>query len=275
MMKTYTCFTRKTAALFCFWLLISTCLFSQRVKRKGTQPIDISKQKRPGANVKAFTMAQLAGKWQEISRDSKTNISISFTDTIFLNFIDSNTVLTKQGNETSMKGEAAIDASSNELIAAADVYTIVSVTDSVLVLDNQENILHMLKKTDQFFYETFGKKKTISDHYKEPISVKLADIKGKWVVYKREAKPGTVNPPSTIINNVNILNITGENIATGEITFYQSEKSEMLPCTIKLTNAGFEVRADKYNWSFFVYKLDKNELVFGETDVLLYFAKRM
>ena len=275
MMKTYSSFTRKTAALLCFCSLINTCLFSQRVKRKGTEPIDISKQKRPGANVKTFTIAQLAGKWQEIARDSKTNITISFTDTIFLNFIDSNTVFTKQGNETSMKGEAAIDANSNELIAAADVYTIVSVTDSVLVLDNQEKILHTLKKTGQFFYETFGKKKTVSINYKEPISVKLADIKGKWVVYKREAKPGTVNPPSSIINYVNIINVTGENTGTGEITFYQSEKSELLPCSIKLTNAGFDLRADKYNWKLFVYKLDKNELVFGETDVLLYFAKRM
>ena len=274
-MNTNTFFIRKTTALLCLCLLISTGVFSQRVKRKGTEPIDISKQKRPGANVKPFTIAQLAGKWQEISRDSKTNITISFTDTIFLNFIDSNTVLTKQGNETSMKGEAVIDGSTNELIAAADVYTIVSITDSLLVLDNQENILHTLKKTDQFLYENFGKKKTVSVNYKEPISIKLADIKGKWVVYKREAKPGTVNPPSTIINNINIINITGENTAMGEITFYQSDKSEMLPCSIKLTNAGFDVRADKYNWKLFVYKLDKNELVFGETDVLLYFAKRM
>ena len=274
-MNTNTCFIKKTAALLCLCSLISTAVFSQRVKRKGTEPIDISRQKRPGANVKTFSIAQLAGKWQEISRDSKTNISMSFTDTVFLNFVDSNTVFTKQGNETSMKGEAAIDASTNELIAAADVYTIVSVTDSLLVLDNQENILHTLKKTGQFMYETFGKKKTVSVNYKEPISVKLVDIKGKWVVYKREAKPGTVNPPSTIINNVNIINITGENTATGEITFYQSEKSEMLPCTIKLTDAGFDVKADKYNWKLFVYKLDNNELVFGETDVLLYFAKRM
>ena len=269
------CLTRKAVALLCLCTLITTCLFSQRVKRKGTDPIDISKQKRPGANIKIFTIAQLAGKWQEISRDSKTNISISFTDTIFLNFLDSNKVFTKQGNETSMIGEAAIDATNNELVAASDVYTILSVSDSVLVLDNQENILHTLKKTDQFLYETFGKKKTASVNYKEPISVKLADLKGKWVVYKREAKPGTVNPPSTIINYVNILNITAENTATGEITFYQSEKSEMLPCYIKLTNAGFDVRADKYNWLLFVYKLDQNELVFGEADVLLYFAKRM
>ncbi len=158
-MKTNTSFTRKTAALLCLCSLISTCLFSQRVKRKGTEPIDISKQKRSGANVKAFTMAQLVGKWQEIARDSKTNITISFTDTIFLNFVDNNTVFTKQGNETSMKGEAAIDGSTNELIAAADVYTIVSVTDSVLVLDNQEKILHTLKKTNQFLYETFDKRK--------------------------------------------------------------------------------------------------------------------
>ncbi len=274
-MITKLCVTRKTVALLCVGTIISTCLFSQRVKRKGTEPIDISKQKRPGANSKTFTIAQLAGKWQEISRDSKTNITLSFTDTIFLNFVDGNTVITKQGNETTMKGEATIDATNNELVAAADVYTIVSVTDSLLVLDNQENILHTLKKTDQFLYETFGKKKTVSANYKEPISVIMADLKGKWVVYKREAKPGTVNPPSTIINYVNILNITDENTATGEITFYQSEKSEMLPCTIKVTNAGFNIRAEKYNWNLFVYKLDQHELVFGETDVLLYFAKRM
>ena len=266
---------RKTVALLCLCTLITTCLFSQRVKRKGTEPIDISKQKRPGANIKTFTMDQFIGKWQEISRDSKSNITIRYTDTIFLNFVDSNTVFTKQGNETSMKGGASIDATNNELIAAADVYTIVSVTDSQLVLDNQENILHTLKKTDQFLYETFGKKKTVSVNYKEPISVIMADLKGKWVVYKREAKPGTVNPPSTIINYVNIINITGENTATGDITFYQSEKSEILPCTIKVTNAGFELKADKYNWNLFVYKLDKNEMVFGEVDVLLYFAKKL
>jgi hypothetical protein len=153
------CVTSKTVAVLCLCTLITTCLFSQRVKRKGTEPIDISKQKRPGANLKTFKIAQLAGKWQEISRDSKTNITLSFTDTIFLNFVDGNTVITKQGNETTMKGEAAIDATNNELVAAADVYTIVSVTDSLLVLDNQENILHTLKKTDQFLYETFGKKK--------------------------------------------------------------------------------------------------------------------
>ena len=266
---------RKTVALLCLCTLITTCLFSQRVKRKGTEPIDISKQKRPGANVKRFTMAQLIGKWQEISRDSKSNITIRYTDTIFLNFVDSNTVFTKQGNETSMKGGASIDATNNELIAAADIYIIVSVTDSLLVLDNQENILHTLKKTDHFLYETFGKKKTVIVNYKEPISVTMADLKGKWIVYKREAKPGTVNPPSTIINYVNIINITDENTATGDITFYQSEKSEILPCTIKVTNADFKIRADKYNWNLYVYKQDKNELVFGETDVLLYFAKKL
>ena len=86
-MNTNTCFIKKTAALLCLCSLISTAVFSQRVKRKGTEPIDISRQKRPGANVKTFSIAQLAGKWQEISRDSKTNISMSFTDTVFLNFV--------------------------------------------------------------------------------------------------------------------------------------------------------------------------------------------
>ena len=47
----------------------------------------------------------------------------------------------------------------------------------------------------------------------------------------------------------------------------------MLPCSVKVTNAGLDIASGEYNWQLFVYKADKKELVFGDVGVLLYYAK--
>jgi hypothetical protein len=256
-------------------ILVTATIAAQRVKRKGVQPIDVSKNKRPGSKkTPAFTMEQLVGKWQEIARTDKSNQPIDFTDTIYLNFTSTNKVTTREASSmTSMTGAASIEDPGNVLMAAADIYTILSVADSQLVLDNQENYLHLFKKTNQFFYETYGKLAVNPNVYKDPVSVSLADVKGRWMVYKKEAKPGTVNPPVNIIQYLKITDSTGENTATGEVTFYQTDQSTELPCTIKVTNAGIDITAGEYNWALFVYKADKKELVFGDAAVLLYYAK--
>ncbi len=256
-------------------VVFTTTITAQKVKRKGVQPIDVSKNKRPGKKQPpVFTMVQLAGKWQEISRTDKSGNPVYFTDTIFLNFTGANKVITRDaGSMTSMTGAASIEEPGNVLMAAADVYTILSVSDSQAILDNQENYLHTLKKTNQFFYETYGKLAVNQNSYKDPVSITLADVLGKWMVYRKEARPGTVNPPVNIIQYLKITDSTGENMAKGEITFYQTDKSTELPCIIKVTNAGMEITAGSYNWSLFVYKADKKELVFGDAQVLLYFAK--
>ena len=264
---------KKIAALLLF-ILATTTITAQRVKRKGVQPIDISKNKKPlSQQSPAFTMEQLLGKWQEVSRIDKSNRPVAFTDTIFLNFTSKEKVVTRDGNSTNMAGEASIDNPGNILLAAADIYTILSITDSGLVLDNQENFIHTLKKTNQFFYETYGKLVVKQDGFKDPVSVTLTDIIGQWMVYKRDAKPGTINPPVNIIRYLKITDSTGENTAKGEITFYQTDKSEVFPCSIKLTNAGFDITAGIYNWQLFVYRANKKELVFGDAAVLLYYAK--
>ena len=266
--------TRKRI-IFVLLMFIAPSLFAQRVKRKGTTPIDISKNKKQVAgNTPEFTMDQLVGKWQEIRRTYKNNSPENFTDTNFLNFTSPTNVTTRTGNnQATLVGEALIEQPGNTLLAAADVYTILSVNDSIMVLDNQEYFLHTFKKTSEFWYETFGKLSVKQDAYTTPVSVKIADVMGKWGVYKKEAKPGTIHSPTNIIRYLKITEKRGENTAKGEITFSQSEQSKVLPCTIKTTNTGLAITAGEFNWNLFVYKADGKELVFGDKAVMLYFAK--
>jgi hypothetical protein len=48
-----------------------------------------------------------------------------------------------------------------------------------------------------------------------------------------------------------------------------------LPCTIKTTNAGIDITAGAFNWNLFVYKADGKEFIFGDTEVMVYFAKQL
>jgi hypothetical protein len=267
----------KKMAIAGLFMLLVPSIFAQRVKRKGTTPIDVTKNKGQANNGKTdFTMEQLVGKWQEIRRTYKNNSPDNFTDTNFLNFTSPGKVTTRTGNnQASIVGEALIEQPGNTLLAAGDVYTILSITDSVMILDNQEYFIHTFKRTNEFWFETFGKLSVKQDVYKDPISIKITDVMGKWGIYKREAKPGAIHPPTNIIRYLKITEKTGENTAKGEVTFYQSEQSKVIPCTIKTTNAGIDITAGDFNWSLFIYKADGKELIFGETDVMVYFAKQL
>ncbi|MFT3682302.1 MAG: hypothetical protein QM791_18660 [Ferruginibacter sp.] len=253
-------------------LLATMHLEAQHVKRKGVTPLDVTKKQ--GKNgAAAFSLEQFAGKWQETARTERDNNPAVITDTIMLNFPSPGKVITRDGNHSNIIGNAAIEAPGNVLIAAADVYTIVSVSPEQLVLDDQDNYIHIFSKTQQFMYETYGKNAVNQDVYTNPVSITLADVTGKWSVYRKMAKPGAINPPTNIIKYLFITEKTGDDTANGEITFYQKEKSEMLPCSVKVNNASITVSAGDYKWDLMVYKADGKEMVFGDPDVLLYYAK--
>lgn len=264
---------KNTIVLF---LLVSVAspLSAQKVTRKGMPPIDVSKNKTGRGKKKEalYDISQFNGKWQEMYRTDYNQQLVGFTDTIYLHFPDSGKVVTRNGNTSNMSGNAAIEAP-NTLLAAADVYTIVSLTDSQAVLDNQDGLIHTLKKTARFQFENYGKDSIKQEGFADPVPVTLPDVLGKWMVYRKVAKPGAINPPVNIITYLKIIDSTGENTANGEVTFYQTDRSIMLPCKIKVTNAGLDIEAGDYVWSLFVYKASKKELVFGDVAVLLYYAK--
>jgi hypothetical protein len=264
---------KKTLVLL---LLVSVAgnLFAQKVTRKGMAPIDVSKDKtgRGKKNKALYNIGQFNGKWQETYRIDGNQSLVDFTDTIFLHFTDTGKVITRSGNVSNMRGNAEIEAP-NTLLAAGDVYTVVSLTDSVAVLDNQEGLIHTMRRTNQFQFENYGKASVKQEEFSDPVSITLPDVMGKWMVYRKVAKPGAINPPINIVTYLKITDSTGENTATGEVTFYQTDKSIMQPCTIKVTNAGLDITAGDINWQLFVYKANKKELVFGDVGVLLYYAK--
>jgi hypothetical protein len=182
-------------------------------------------------------------------------------------------VETREGTKSIFRGDATIEQPGNQLVVAADIYTILSVTPIELVLDNQDNFIHTFQKKDMFWRETFGQKKIIKEEFTEPINFKMKDLKNNWFIYKKTAKPGQISSSTELIQALNIKEIIDESKANGELTSYTSTNTETLPCTIIRTGKSILVQTQKKQWTFEVYKIDEKEFVFGIADGLLYFGK--
>ena len=262
---------------YILFLVILLAIFAnnsiaQRVKRKGTTPIDVTKNKEQQKTIPQFFINQFVGKWQEIERATATKKGEAFTDTAFFEITQTNKASTMQGNRARMVGEAIIDNPGNVLLVAADAYTILKADETKIILKDEDEIVHIFEKREQFWNESFGKLKVEQENYNFPIQFGIKDIVGKWNVYKRQSTPGSINSKVNLIKFLVIKDTTDNKVANGEITFYQSEKTETQPCTISINSFSLEIKTEKNSWTMFVYKVDKKELVFGETGILLYFG---
>ena len=249
--------------------------FAQRVKRKGTMPIDVTKNKEQQKAVPQFSISQFVGKWQEIERSRAVKNSEAFTDTAFFEITPTNKATTMQGKRARMIGEAMIDDPGNVLLVAGDAYTILKMADTKIILKDEDEIVHTFEKREQFWSESFGKLKVEQEDFTFPIHFEIKNIVGKWNIYRRQSTPGSVNNQVSLIKFLVVKDTTDNKVATGEITFYQSEKTETQPCTISITTAGLEIKTEKNVWKMFVYRANEKEFVFGEKGILLYFAKPM
>lgn len=251
------------------FLLVMLSAESQKlkVKRKGVTPIDITKN--PPANSSTYQLQQFSGKWQEVSRTDERHNPVGFKDTLFYNFSDKGEVFSRDGVNMSLMGEAAIDPG-NVLVAAADVFNIKSMNNGQVVLDDGEYIHTLVRKKD-FWYESLPTNTVVPEKFSIPVEANISSLAGKWKVYRRDAKAGKENN-RTLIRILNIIG-TNNNTATGEITFYRTEKLETLPCTITLNGERIHIATANDSWNMTVYKADGNDLVFGDAS-LMYYCKR-
>ena len=252
-----------------FLLLLTAIILSAqsqqlKVKRKGVTPLDVTKN--APSNTSAYTLNQFNGKWQEVNRTDKKNSPVAFNDTLFYNFSGEN-VFSRDGVNMSLKGEAAIDPG-NVLVAAADVFTIRSMNNNQVVLDDGE-YLHTLVRKKEFWYETLPTNYVEPEKFTTPVSVNASALVGKWKVYRRDAKPGTENH-RILLRILNITQIKDDHTATGELTFYQTEKLETLLCTISLNDGRMRIATSKDAWTMNVYKADGKELIFGDAGLMYY-----
>jgi hypothetical protein len=233
-----------------------------KVKRKGVTPIDVTKNTVPTST---YTLAQFGGKWQEVSRADARSNSVAFKDTLFYNFKGDN-VFSRDGVNMSLTGDAFIDPG-NVLVAAADVFTIRSLNNNTAVLDDGE-FVHTLVKKNEFWYETLPSSAVVPEKFSTPVAVNALALSGKWKVYRRSAQPGTTD--RVLIRIINVTAVKSDNMATGEITFYQTEKLETLPCTITLDGPKMHIITEKNTWNVKVYKADGKDLVFGDPSLMYY-----
>ena len=239
----------------------------KKVSRKGMTPMVVNKTN----TQPSYSLQQFSGKWQEVSRiDRKTNRQVSFKDTLFYNF-SGNSVQSRDGVNMSLAGEAMIDQG-NVLVAAADVFTIRSLNSKQAVLDDGEQYIHTLIKRRNFWHETLPNNSVVPEIFTDPIAIDLSSISGKWRVYRRNAKPGTWTNGEALIRSIEVQEDKGNNTATGEITFYQTEKLQTLPCTITITGDKINIKTEKNSWDLNVYKADGKEFVFGNAS-LMYYSK--
>lgn len=256
-------------------LLFSLVKYSNaQVRRKGVTPVQ--KGNRPGNSIKKadFTIDQFRGKWQEyerINRDS--NFTVPFTDSIQLIFGDSSKVQTRTSvsSSVSMNGDAEID-DDNNLSVAADEYTVKSCAKNEMTLDDNEKYLHRLRRVEMFWYESLGKLSVKQDEYSNSIKVPVSSVMGKWSVYRRQAKPGAVTNDMRLIKYLNILTKTSDSTATGDVTFYQGQSAQQLPCTVSVSDGSIKIVAGENSWNYLIKQADATNFIFGNEGIL-YFSK--
>ncbi|MEO5943703.1 MAG: hypothetical protein ABIP30_11770 [Ferruginibacter sp.] len=251
-------------------IFVTQALFAQRVKRKGTTPLELNKNTTSSKNI--YTLAQVQGKWQEFNRTFiATNEKAVFLDSLMIAINKSNAEV-KEGMSMNMKGEAAIE-DRNSLYVAGDRYSIVSVSDSQLVLNDGE-FFKTMKQVPQFYLETVGKDSVVLAEYTVPKNVLMTDILGTWTVYKKEAKPGIINKDTYLVNTISVLKNSNQNLATGEIIMGQDNAQQKYPCTFILKDSTLQVLVDNKTLSFNTYKATDGEFVFGNKTEVLNYAKR-
>ena len=252
-------------------ILVSEIMISSaqvvKVKRKGVQIIPLTTR----TNNNAYTFEQLRGKCQELNRKDNNGKMVSFQDTLCYTFSGTNEVFSRDGVNMSLRGNASMEPG-NVLIAAADVFTIKTLKNNYLVMDDGE-YNHTFIKRKNFWYESLPSATVQQESFTEPISSTLSVITGKWMVFRRDAKPGT-SEDHLLIRTLIVNPGTSDQNAEGEVTFYESDKSITLPCKIQLQNKKIIISTNTHKWDMSLYKADSKELVFGSSS-LLYYCKKM
>lgn len=220
-----------------------------------------------------YTLSQLEGKWQEVKRvPAGSKDATVFSDTLLMNFNNGKVEVRYATSKLmGMNGAAQINAP-NSLMAAGDFYNIRSLDKTKLVIADDE-FTRELQKTDQFYSETYKKTEAPKDSVPRLADVDINNLKGKWLVYARKAEPGAISSQTPLIKSLEIVSISDDGIAFGQVVLFTTDVSKTYPCQVVTKDGLVKIVTDKDSWNFYAYTADGKEFVFGETGKLVYYAK--
>ena len=219
----------------------------------------------------SYTLKQFAGKWQEVTRmDRKVDTSLAFKDTMCMYFFGDNDVTTRDGVSMSLKGKAAMQPG-NILEAAADIFVIKYLDSTKAILDDREKYVHTFYKRKSFSYENFPTD-SVTPEKLNTVKANFSVIRGKWIIYRRDAPPGTVFNDELLIRVLNIKEQANDASINGEVTFYRNEDTYTEPCSITLDGETMYIVTEKHAWHMDIYKADGKDFIFGDP-ALMYYCK--
>ena len=229
-----------------------------------------------------FSLPQFYGKWQEVKRVSPNKNQVPFLDTTLLHFTDDRMVETRKTTDDKMDirmvEKASID-DDNDLMAADQDYTALSVSKDAIVLQDQDDSVHYFKRVNMFAYELAdgyapAKKTTTSVSDDEVSKIVISNLMGNWTVYKREAKPGFITSTTIVLKYINLTKKIDKNTANGTATIYSGEISQEVPCTVIIHGKNIKIVTPNITYDLPVKVADGKELDFGTTD-MMYYCKQL
>ncbi len=246
-------------------LLISTAA-AQKVVRKGVTPVKVNRS----SKTVFYNTAQLSGKWQEYQRKVVgTSAPVDFKDSLLLNFNKRDSVYVYDGISMSQRGVVSIEAP-NTLSLAGDIYTIVALSKTMMVLNDGEFVRNF-RKTNRFYHETLGKLKANIESHEKPMLITPGKLTGRWDVYRRQANPGTAD--SILVKSITFL--SPRDSLTGNISFYSAGSTQTEKFTGYLTGTTLIINAAGKQWQWDTFKADGEEFVFGKDKEIIYYAKKL
>lgn len=240
---------------------------AQKVTRKGMKPQEVQKDQRTVPS--RYQPRQFVGKWQEIRRTVGSKKEVAFSDTLYLNFYTTDSVISRSGMEMSQKGRMFLEG--NQIMIAGDDYTIVRFQQN-LILDDGD-FIRTLERKKFFSYEADAQVAATSDDLTAEMPVSPSALSGKWEVYRTRAKPGLAVPDSAVIRGLEFFaEATG---LSGNVSYQQKSVLKTLPANIKIGDKILQLETEEHQWLLRIYKNTEKELIFGNRDGIVYYARKI
>lgn len=248
-------------------LFIGTPATAQRVKRKGVDPIPL-KQAAPKGN--ELFISQLDGKWQETRRNDEKGKALAFSDTLYVHFLQKDSVAVRLGRSMTMKGLTQIEG--NTISLAGDDYRVLKQSAVQLTLDDGD-YFRVLEKRTTFHWEDAERTQVKRKEYEQPVDLNSTYFPGKWGVYRTQSAPGELPQKNEPLRSLSVDSVKNAGHWLGTITTVVQGKNQTYAVQFEKMGTSLNVSGETYHQQFKVLESTEKELVIEQNNIKYFFKK--
>lgn len=247
-----------------FWGSITT---AQRVKRKGVDPIPL-KQNPPA---KSHTQPPtFSGKWQETLRKDKKGKVVAFTDTLYVHFLQHDSVAVRIGKSMTMKG--LIQWEDPVIALAGDDYQVLKKSDTQCTLDDGDYI-RVLEKRAYFDVEDVERTQINPKTAYQPVALNAQYFPGKWSVYRTQSTPGQLSHKAEPLRALSVDSVISAGKWKGTVTRVYQGKNQTNNVEFEQKGTELIMTGETFRQQFTVLVSSEKELIIEQQSVRYYFRK--